>query len=211
MKVGSIIKENDTVREDLEMLEKFSIEVFSHSLQVGFVVANYVTNYEENFTDKEKEDMLIASLLHDIGKAKLPLGVLLKKEPLEKDDIKLIRSHAELSGDILKKQGFSKEIVNLATFHHYRENDKPRSYPARLPFLVSNDKKFVRDLQILSMADIFSAIVQKRAYHQPRTREEAIKEIEGEEFEIALFIKFKEMIEKTSDICLSNFDDFMKR
>src|SRR5574344_387403 len=90
-------------------------DVISHSLRV----MNYTRKLckEFNISKKEKTNLIIAALLHDIGKFMIPKKTLFKKSQLSIDEKEIINKHSEYSYEILK-WALSKEILYLIKNHH---------------------------------------------------------------------------------------------
>lgn len=189
--INEIVNSNDSIKETLNLLRKESFETFSHSLNVAYLVGCYVHDNVDEFSDVEAIDLITSALLHDVGKLDLPKGLLEKTTPLTDKEFKTIQKHSAYSTRIAKKMGYSKDITNLIEFHHYRANEK--SYPVMLPNL-KGDATFMKNLAVLSMSDIFSAIVQKRAYKPNRDKDYALNELKKEYFDVSTFVKFEKMI-----------------
>ncbi len=60
-----------------------------------------------------------ATLLHDVGKTRVPLEVLNKPGRFEPHELEVMRKHAVFSGDIMREEGgFTEEQVFIAEQHH---------------------------------------------------------------------------------------------
>ena len=89
-----------------------------------------------------------ASLLHDIGKVFIPPDILNKKGKLSRKERKIIELHNRLSYEILITTSLNPKVAQLAYEHHnYDKKVKP------------NDEN-----QVLTMADIYSALKEERSY-----------------------------------------------
>ncbi len=101
-----------------------------------------------------------AAYLVDIGKARLPIELLLKSSELTKDEFNIIKSHVTLTQDILKQSGgFSEEIVHIAGTHHERLNGS--GYPYRM------DRDSINQLsRIVAVADTYHALLSRRPYRE---------------------------------------------
>ncbi len=111
----------------------------------------------EYFTPDDYEKMSQAALLHDIGKALIPAEILNKKETLTKEEREIIKMHSELGYEILKSSNLSPKVLKMVKNHH--DYGQPH----------------VKDslTQILTVADIYSALKEKRAYKKAMSNEEA--------------------------------------
>lgn len=108
-----------------------------------------------------------AAYLHDLGKALIPPAVLNKNGKLNDFETKIMHRHSELSYELLKNSGIDKTTLNLIRNHH--QNAKRSGYP-----FVDNSFNADLNLQILSMADKYSALREKRVYKDPLTKKQAL-------------------------------------
>jgi len=83
--------------------------------------------YRQLLSRSQLEDLVMASVLHDIGKVGIPDAIMLAEhsEPSEEDEM-LIRQHTIIGGDVIKSMekseekdsGFLRFARNIAYFHH---------------------------------------------------------------------------------------------
>ena len=98
-----------------------------------------------------------AALLHDIGMLGVPNTILDKPGPLTDHEWVVIRHHAVLSQQILSRVGAFSEIAVLAGQHH--EKLDGTGYPHQLA-----GNQLSTEARILTLADVFSALMESRAY-----------------------------------------------
>ena len=108
-----------------------------------------------------------AAYLHDIGKVLIPPGILNKSSKLNEYETKVMHKHSELGYELLKNTNIDKTTLHLIRNHH--QNAKKSGYP-----FVNNDFRADLNLQILTMADKYSALTEKRSYKEPYTPEQAL-------------------------------------
>lgn len=108
-----------------------------------------------------------AAYLHDLGKVLIPKDVLNKPGKLNDEEIKIMHTHSELSYELLKNSGLNDKTLNLIRNHH--QNAKRTGYP-----FVNKDFNADLNLQILSVADKYSALTEKRTYKEPMSSKEAL-------------------------------------
>jgi putative nucleotidyltransferase with HDIG domain len=110
---------------------------------------------------KEKCIVLeVAGLLHDIGKLKIPDEILEKPGPLTPAEKAVMMSHSFESYQILKPIGGFDDISKWAAFHH--EYISGEGYPFHL-----HREQLPREARIITIADVFQALVQERPYRSP--------------------------------------------
>lgn len=120
---------------------------------------------------EEISSLEFASLLHDIGKIGIPIGILNKKGKLSNDEFELIRKHPELGYEILKDIGFLERSSKVLLQHHERIDGQ--GYPQGI-----SGEKIDKLAKILVVADSFDAMISSRPYRtQPLSVEEAIREL----------------------------------
>ena len=100
-----------------------------------------------------------AALLHEIGMLAVPNTILDKRGPLTQGQWTAIHRHPLLSQQILSRVRAFDEIAVLAGQHHERLDGT--GYPFQL-----TEKHLSRESRILAVADIFSALMEKRSYRQ---------------------------------------------
>lgn len=113
-----------------------------------------------------------ASLLHDIGKVKIPKNVLLKKESLSSDDWSTIKEHPGIGFRLMKRKHAQKEILAGILSHHERwsGNGYPNGLKGEnIPLLG----------RIIAVADALDAMVSSRPYRYfPLSADEALSELD---------------------------------
>lgn len=103
-----------------------------------------------------------ATILHDIAKVIMPESIVNKAGSLTEQEREIMEKHAQLSYEMLKNTDLDKETLNLIKNHHHENSE--------------NDI----NLQILSMADIYSALREKRCYKPSMSKEMALEIINTE-------------------------------
>lgn len=115
----------------------------------------------------DKKAVTDAAYLHDVGKALIPSEILHKNGRLDERETEIMHKHSELGYELLKDTNIPQKTLKLIRNHH--QNAKRSGYP----FV---DKNFNADLnlQIVSIADKFSALTEKRAYKEPMDKTKAL-------------------------------------
>ena len=108
-----------------------------------------------------------ASYLHDLGKVLIPSEILNKPAKLDEREQKIMQTHSEVSYELLKNSGLNNKTLSLIRHHH--QNAKHTGYP-----WVNKDFNADINLQILSIADKYSALTENRIYKAPLTPKEAL-------------------------------------
>jgi putative nucleotidyltransferase with HDIG domain len=113
------------------------------------------------------ERLYTAAMFHDIGKATIPLTVLDKPGRLDDNERALIETHPAAGFDALKEtKGISAEVLDAVRHHH--EFLDGSGYPDKL--CAESIPDIVR---MLTISDIFAALIENRSYRKPMARQAA--------------------------------------
>jgi response regulator RpfG family c-di-GMP phosphodiesterase len=129
-----------------------------------------------------------ASRLHDVGKVGIPDAILGKPGKLDAAEFDIVRSHTHIGGNILERDRFLAVACDVALHHHERWDAK--GYPEGRP-----SREFGLITRIVSVVDVFDALVSRRPYKEPWEVATAAQEIEqgsGTQFDptvVAAFLK----------------------
>jgi HD-GYP domain-containing protein (c-di-GMP phosphodiesterase class II) len=113
-------------------------------------------------------------LVHDIGKLSVPDSILKKPGPLDSDEYDIVKCHAEWGAKLIDELGgFSGQVRSLVRDHHERLDGK--GYPAGL-----TAEEISLDTRILTVCDVYDALVSSRVYRPAWTRHEALTLLHAE-------------------------------
>lgn len=144
---------------------------YQHCLLVTGVAVDFGLSLGMASGDIER--LYTAAMFHDIGKAKIPLAVLDKPGRLDDGERALIETHPAAGYEVLKETpGISPEILDAVRHHH--EFLDGSGYPDAL--CAENIKDIVR---ILTISDIFAALIEHRTYKPTMPRERAYEILQG--------------------------------
>ncbi len=183
---------SDTIAEDgfshwLETVRRHHEGTYQHCLLVTGTAAAFGLNLGLAKADMER--LYSAAMFHDVGKAKIPLAILDKPGRLDDRERALIETHPAAGYDALKgTRGISSEILDAVRHHH--EYLDGSGYPDAL--CAADISDIVR---ILTISDIFSALIEDRRYKASLSRAEAYEilcSMRGK-LEAPLVVAFKEV------------------
>jgi len=112
----------------------------------------------------------IAGLLHDVGKLAVPAEILTKPGKLNASEFSIIKSHSQVSYNILELIEFPWPVKQAVLQHHERLDGS--GYPEGL----SGDDIII-EARILGVADVVEAISSHRPYRPALGLEYAMREI----------------------------------
>jgi putative nucleotidyltransferase with HDIG domain len=110
-----------------------------------------------DFTDFEVQGVVVAALLHDIGKIAVPLEVLLKPAALRPEEQLIVQTHSVRGEEILGGIDFPWPVAQVVGQHHERLDGS--GYPRNL-----GSADILPAARIVMVADVFDAMCSDRPY-----------------------------------------------
>ncbi|MBU3917721.1 HD domain-containing protein [bacterium] len=164
--VSSITEDSSTEVISAVAGLKESDHTYAHCVDVGAIFQSAYTKIihrkKAKSKFKDEYEMLLGAFLHDFGKAKIPKDILESNERFEPDskEMRLIRKHPEYSVELLNKMMMPDYIINMAHYHHVKlDRELPSSYPK-----INGNDPLPMETQLLSIVDIYQALVGRRRY-----------------------------------------------
>jgi len=155
--VDSILRNSDAL-VSLSRLKRFDEYTFFHSVNTS--VLSVALGRKLGFSPRDLHLLGSGTLLHDIGKTKIPLEILNKPGRFEAHEFEIMKQHALRGVEVLTATtGFQEDIIRPALEHHERVDGT--GYPfgrhrAELtPFGL-----------IASVVDVYDAMTSDRCYHK---------------------------------------------
>jgi len=182
------IFENDAIAVDVGMLKVSDEYTFKHSVDVATIAMIIGKQYGLN--KEQVREIGIAGLLHDVGKSKIPNEILNKPGRLDNDEFALMKQHSLFGFQILKeKEQFSDGIMRGVLQHHEKINGA--GYP-----LGVDETKIHTYAKIISVADIYDALVTDRPYKSAFSKRDAVEMIMAmtQELDIKAMTSFLESV-----------------
>jgi response regulator RpfG family c-di-GMP phosphodiesterase len=162
-----------------EVIETRSGETGEHVQRVGEIARLLAES--SGFTLANKELLLFAAPLHDIGKVGISDAILKKPAKLTQDEYERMKSHTSIGYKILKasKRPILKMGARICLEHHEWWNGG--GYPSSL-----SGEEICMEARICAIADVLDALRSKRVYKDAVSLESAlqiIKEGRGSQFD----------------------------
>lgn len=143
--------------------------IFHHSLHV--TLFSVLIARQCNFSEDRLRKVALAALLHDVGKIRISLEVLGKKEPLTEAEREKVRLHALLGFRFLQQQKKFELPILMGVLQHHERLDGS-GYP-----LQTHSEKTHIFARIIAIADVFDAMTSQKNYGVQHTPFDALAEI----------------------------------
>ncbi len=158
----------ESVRALAEAIELRDPYTIGHSIQVANLAMSIAQELE--FSEREKNLLEFAGLLHDIGKIIVPEAILQKSSVLTDEEWRIIKKHAVHSAKIVEPIKNLRSVQNWIRHHH--EQWDGSGYPDG----ISADKIPLQS-RILAVCDAYSAMTGDRPYRKALSDKDARREI----------------------------------
>lgn len=195
--------------KEQKIFDKMDVKIYEdytyfHSVEVAVLSA--ALGLGCGMEPEELNTLVVAALLHDIGKRFVEEDVLNAKRRLTDEERVLIVQHPKLGYEFLRERfGFPEEVCFYVLEHHEWYNGG--GYPLRKS---GSDIPLIA--RIVKMADVYDAMTSKLPYHSPllpTSVAEYIIENAGAEFDPELVEVFRQrvaMYPAGCEVVLSNGD-----
>ncbi|WP_235852009.1 HD domain-containing phosphohydrolase [Niallia nealsonii] len=209
LKEGVYIPENEKAGTERELLRVLAISceirdpgIEDHLLNVQHLTEQLIISFQKKHSSRFPSAYLYqiihASILHDIGKAGIPEGILYKPGSLAEYERKIIEMHPLMGEDMLSKisTGLHNDFIkslevaeNIIKYHHERWDGTGYPYGLKgeeIPF----------EARVVAIVDVYDALISRRSYKDSWPKEKAIEYIidqKGKHFDPELVDAFMEM------------------
>lgn len=163
------ITENHAIAVDISVLKTSDEYTFKHSVDVATMAM--IIAKKHGMDEKQIYDIGISGLLHDVGKSKIPRDVLNKPGRLSDMEFALMKQHTLFGYAILKDKEEIVPEIAMGVLQHHEKLDGG-GYPQGL-----KADKISRYAKVLSVADIYDALVTERPYKAAFSQRDAIEMI----------------------------------
>ncbi len=153
---------------------------------------------------KDRNEIRIASYLHDIGKIGISNRFINKKGSLSSTEWAIIKQHTQKSIELLIPLKLSPNIISYIQHHHERYDGT--GYPDGLA-----GDQIPLGARIISISDAYDSMTSDRPYRKPLSNGEAKNELvknSGKQFDPQLVSIFLDLLNEMEEIFM--FRDHMK-
>lgn len=168
--------------------------------------------YRDQITPRFREDLRVAAMLHDVGKVTIPDGILQKPGRLDPQERAQMQKHSHNGRAILSRAARLSEAgaylalgAEIAGYHH--EKFDGSGYPYGV---AGTDIPLAA--RIVSVADVFDALTQRRSYKEAWPAEEAVAYVRdraGSEFDPVVVDAFLAVLKARAAVTIIRWTDAM--
>jgi putative nucleotidyltransferase with HDIG domain len=153
------------VNEWLSLVRHHHSGTYQHCLLVTGVATAFARKL--GLSSNDRTAITFAGLVHDIGKARIPVAVLDKPGKLTQQELALMRLHPLFGHELLARATDLRQDVVDAARHHHEYLDGS-GYPDGLAGARIGDVT-----RILTISDVFGALLERRSYKPPMPAKQA--------------------------------------
>jgi putative nucleotidyltransferase with HDIG domain len=176
------------INYSLHSLKRFDSYTYEHSVSVAKNAVIIGIGLKLSYNNLV--NMAAGALLHDIGKAEIPIEILNKPGKLESHEMDIVKRHPDNGRLILKNEELIHENI-IKIVHQHHENWDGTGYPNK-----KKGEEIYELAHITHICDVYDALISKRVYKDAQNQMQAIKFIEdnsGKMFKpeiVEMFMKF---------------------
>lgn len=154
--IAASVSRNQNALISLVRLKTKDDYTYMHSVAVCAMMVALAKQL--NLSESETRQAGLAGLLHDIGKAAIPLDVLNKPAALTEEEFDLVKLHPERGHELLLAAGINDEVVLDVCLYHHEKIDGT-GYPRKF-----KDEQISLFAKMGAICDVYDAITSNRPY-----------------------------------------------
>jgi len=154
--IAASITRNEGALLSLVRLKHQDDYTYMHSVAVCALMT--ALSKELNLSETETRQLGLAGLMHDLGKAQVPLAVLNKPGALTEEEFALVKKHPEFGHALLLQANINDPVTLDVCLHHHEKIDGT-GYPKRL-----KDEEISLYAKMGAVCDVYDAITSNRPY-----------------------------------------------
>jgi HD-GYP domain-containing protein (c-di-GMP phosphodiesterase class II) len=163
---------NSTIMYGLAEVKEYDDYTYEHSVNV--CVLSLILGISQDYSKYQLQSLGIGSMLHDIGKIKIPLEIINKPSRLTYDEIIEIKKHPLTGYQLATESNDLPRGAGQAIMQHH-EYVNGRGYPRGI------DEPSIHEYGlIVAVADVFDALITDRPYRRGFSNYEAMQIMQQE-------------------------------
>lgn len=156
-KTASVLSkaEGTNIFDMLRNMRDYDDSTYVHCLNVA-LICNVMGKWM-NLSGSEMETLVLAGMLHDIGKLTIPDSIIKKPGKLTDEEFHIIKTHPAKGFEIIRNQKLPNSVKYAALMHHERCDGT--GYPFGIRY-----EKIDPIARLVSIADVYDAMTSNRVY-----------------------------------------------
>lgn len=139
-----------------------SMEEYSLRHTINVAILSGIIGKWVGFKENGIRDLVLAGLLHDFGKVKIPQELLFKSGAVSQLEKKALQAHVIHSYDAINIEMFPKEVLLGVLQHHERMDGS--GYPQKLL-----GREICMTARVIAVADVYDAMISNKVYRKAET------------------------------------------
>lgn len=157
--INDIASDPSFLGKQMIALQNYDDYTYKHCLRVAMLSTS--VGVEMGLSVDGIRDLVVAGLLHDIGKSNIDHDIIIKPGKLTDEEFSEIKRHPLIGYNILKNSGkYNANVLSGVLFH--QEKFDGSGYPTGLA-----GKKIPLIARIITVCDVFDALTSNRPYRTP--------------------------------------------
>lgn len=200
--VNTLANKNKELYEDQENLIYSLSQIIENKSENTGQHVRRVAEYTQvlcrslGYNDEECWKISLAAMMHDVGKIMIPEAILEKPGKLTEEEFKIVKKHTEYGKKMLETS--PGELFAISTQIAYQHHEKWDG----TGYMGMAGEDIARCARCVALADVFDALVSRRAYKEPWPPQKAYDEI--------LSQRGKQFDPRVVDAFAANFGKFLE-
>lgn len=182
-KIQKIINKEPKIAVLLQQMWEYDPNLYNHSMETANLVDKMLESsiYQYDYDDEEKEELIVAALVHDIGMISVNKDIYNKLDLLNKEEYSEVKNHTIVGEKIVTENKFNNLIREITSKHHieYKNDEHPEK---------KDKHSLLQKVDIVKVADIYTALREQKPYRKEKCHEESISHIKLGMFEVHLIM-----------------------
>ena len=174
----------------MESISRLTPYISEHGRRTAYLTAGLAT--EMRLDHETVMLVVLAALLHDIGKSSVPEDILNKPGALSCAEMEIVKKHV-VDGYHMLQEDIPEDVAEMVLYHH--ENMDGSGY------LGLRGSGIPMGARIIRVCDVYDALVSQRPYKTPWSRKKTIsymRENAGKLFDETCVDSFCNVVERIS-------------
>lgn len=174
---------------------EYDYTTICHSINTVALVVNYYRMFKEDFSDISIEEVILGSLLHDVGKFEM-MNLVQSNRIFSESEKQIVMEHPKIGYEVALKMDIRSKNILSAIYNHHRRIDGT-GYPN-----LREDLPLTHFDILVGLVDSFEAMTSdKRPYRKAVPYTKALEILKQDSLEnkypFEMYLKFVESVSPT--------------